>query len=83
MLKRAQKDMCAANELIGYVCLSIRQSGHLVTSEYVMQECNLPDYTSSKFHPFYTKIHIFVYSQHMWGLQTCHSQCSPQLVTMQ
>ena len=53
MLERAQKDLHAADELVGYVCLSIRQSGHLAASEYVLQECNLP--RCSKFHPFTPK----------------------------
>ena len=50
MLKRAQKDLHAADELVGYTHLSIRQSGHSAASEYVLQECNLP--RCSNFHPF-------------------------------
>ena len=53
VLKRAQKDLRTADELVSYVHLSIRQSGHSAASEYALQECNLP--CRSKFHPFTPK----------------------------
>lgn len=48
VLERAQNDLRAADELVGYVRLSIRQSGHSAASQYAMQECNLPRRTASK-----------------------------------
>ena len=38
MLERAERDLHAADELIGCVCLTIRESGHSPMLEYVMRE---------------------------------------------
>jgi len=38
MLERAETDLHAADELIGHVRLTIRQSGHSAVVEYAMQE---------------------------------------------
>ena len=38
MLERAEKDLHAADKLVGHVHLTIRQSGHSTAFEYAMQE---------------------------------------------
>jgi len=38
MLEQAERDLHAADELVGCVCLTIRESSHSPTLEYVMQE---------------------------------------------
>ena len=38
MLKRVEKDLHAADELVGHVRLTIRQSGHSAMFEYAMRE---------------------------------------------
>ncbi|KAI6037286.1 hypothetical protein PISMIDRAFT_105593, partial [Pisolithus microcarpus 441] len=37
-LEQAERDLCAVDEHVGHICLTIRQSGHLVASVYAMQE---------------------------------------------
>ena len=36
MLEQAERDLHAADELVGCVCLTIRESGHSPMSEYAM-----------------------------------------------